>query len=336
MSPRAWVSLAQRDMLANRLRKNHKQLGRWARRAGVQAWRLYDADLPEFALAVDLYHTMDDGLHVVVQEYQAPANIPEEKTQARREAGLAVIAEVLQLEQDHLHFKLRQRQKGKAQYEKLAEKGQSHWVEEDGLQFEVNFDDYLDTGLFLDHRITRALLRKSAQDRHCLNLFAYTGTASVHMAAGGAASTTTVDLSRTYLDWASRNLARNGFDDRQQHRLIHADCLQWLEQGGDGQRYDLVFLDPPSFSTSSRMHRTLDIQRDHVELIGYIRRLLKPGGKLLFSNNLRRFKLDEPALAHWQPEDISRKTLPEDYRRNPRIHQAWWLTRPQAGNSPWG
>lgn len=336
MNQQAPVSTAQRDMLANRLRKNLKQLGRWARRAGVQAWRLYDADLPEFALAVDLYHTLDDGLHVVVQEYQAPAHIPEEKTLARRQAGLDVIAEVLQLDTAHLHFKLRQRQKGKAQYEKLAEKGNRHWVEEDGLQFEVNFDDYLDTGLFLDHRITRALLRQAAHGLHCLNLFAYTGTASVHMAAGGAAATTTVDLSRTYLDWAGRNLARNGFDNREQHRLIHNDCLQWLEQGGDGQRYDLVFLDPPSFSTSSRMRRTLDIQRDHVELIGYLRRLLKPGGKLLFSNNLRRFKLDEGALSHWQPENISRQTLPEDYRRNPRIHQAWWLTRPVSTTSPWG
>ncbi len=333
MPEAALVRAEQRQMLANRLRKNLRHLGRWARREGIQAWRLYDADLPEFALAVDLYHTQDDGLHVVVQEYQAPARIAEEKARARLHAGLEVVATVLEVDDHHLHLKVRKRQKGRAQYERLDRKGRFHRVMEDGLRFEVNFDDYLDTGLFLDHRITRGLLRAAAKGLHCLNLFAYTGTATVHMAAGGAASTTSVDLSRTYLDWAGRNLRHNGYEAGERHRLIQADCLQWLEAGGDGRRYDLVFLDPPSFSTSSRMRATLDIQRDHVRLIGWLRRLLKPGGRLLFSNNLRRFRLDAAALAGWQPEDISRRTLPPDFQRNPRIHQAWWLTAPTA---PWG
>ncbi len=327
------VSDSQRQMLANRLRKNLKHLGRWAARHSIHAWRLYDADLPEFALAVDLYHTLDDGLHLVVQEYQAPAHIPEAKTRARLQAGLEVIAHVLEVHTDRLHLKVRKRQKGRSQYDKLADGNRFYRVEEGGLQFKVNFDDYLDTGLFLDHRITRDWLRREAAGLHCLNLFAYTGTATVYMADGGAVSTTTVDLSRTYLGWAADNLQLNGHASGDRHRLIQADCLQWLQQGGDGRRYQLVFLDPPSFSTSRRMRATLDIQRDHVQLIRWLKPLLAEDGRVLFSNNLRRFRLDEAALQPWRPRNVSKASLPEDYRRNPRIHQAWWLQHP--GHTPW-
>jgi 23S rRNA (guanine2445-N2)-methyltransferase / 23S rRNA (guanine2069-N7)-methyltransferase len=188
----------------------------------------------------------------------------------------------------------------------------------------VNFTDYLDTGLFLDHRLTRRMLRELAKDKRFLNLFGYTGAATVH-AAVGARATTTVDMSRTYLDWARRNLALNGFEG-QQHELIQADVLVWLEEEAE-RRYELIFLDPPTFSTSKRMQDTLDIQRDHVALIRSAGRLLGPGGTLIFSTNFRRFRLDREGLAEFAIEDISRATLPKDFERNPRIHQCFEIIR---------
>ncbi|MDX1252500.1 MAG: bifunctional 23S rRNA (guanine(2069)-N(7))-methyltransferase RlmK/23S rRNA (guanine(2445)-N(2))-methyltransferase RlmL [Gammaproteobacteria bacterium] len=307
------------QMFANRLRKNLKTLGRWAEREGVHCYRLYDADLPEYALAVDIY---EQWVHV--QEYQAPRTIDPAKAEARLREALAVIPEALGVPAGHVFFKVRQRQKGKAQYEKLDATGEFHEVREGNCKLLVNFSDYLDTGLFLDHRPTRLLIQQLARGKRFLNLFGYTGAATVHAAMGGAAATTTVDMSNTYLDWAKRNLALNGFGGRN-HPFIQADCLAWMEQ--EQGRYDLIFLDPPTFSTSKRMADTLDIQRDHVALIKAAVRLLASGGVLIFSNNFQRFKMDREALAGLTIEDITRATLPKDFERNPRIHNCWRITR---------
>lgn len=311
-------------MLANRLRKNLRTLGRWARQQGVACYRLYDADLPEYAIAIDLYPS-EGTLWVHAQEYEAPASIDPVKAETRLIEALAVIPAVLAIAPEQLVLKVRRRQKGTAQYEKQAQSEQFRIVEEGGLKFRVNLEDYLDTGLFLDHRLTRSLIRERVRGKRFLNLFAYTGTATVYAASGGAAATTTVDLSRTYLDWAARNLALNGLQDAR-HAFIQADCLAWLAEAvATRQRYDVIFLDPPTFSTSKRMAGTLDIQRDHVGLIRQCLALLVPGGQLLFSNNHRKFRLDRASLADCRVEDISRETLPRDFERNPRIHAAWLI-----------
>lgn len=319
------LSTGGAEMFANRLRKNLKNLGRWARQSGTFCYRLYDADLPEYAVAVDLYQ--GEKLWVHVQEYEAPATVDPVRAETRLIEALAGIPAVLEIPPDQVFLKVRRRQKGSAQYEKQSASGKFHEVEEAGLRFEVNFEDYLDTGLFLDHRLTRALIRERANGKSFLNLFAYTGTATVFAASGGAASTTTVDMSRTYLDWAARNMALNGFGgDR--HELIQADCIEWLLDAVESNwRYDLIFLDPPTFSTSKRMKATLDIQRDHVDLIRDCLDLLTPEGLLVFSTNHRKFRLDTVALADCRIEDISRKTLPKDFERNPRIHYAWLIQR---------
>ena len=284
------------EMLANRLRKNLKGLDKWRRHEGVDCYRLYDADLPEYNLALDLYTTLDGERIANVQEYEAPASIDPRDARRRLREALGVIPEVLGIPSERLFLRVRRRQRGKEQYERLDSQRHFFQVQEQGLRFLVNFADYLDTGLFLDHRLVRRLIGELAVGRHFLNLFGYTGTASVHAAAGGALSTTTVDLSRTYLDWAGRNLALNGFGGGR-HELIQADCLTWPREGAGQRRWGLILLDPPSFSTSKRMTGTLDIQRDQARLIGDALRLLEPGGILIFSNNLRRFRLDREALA---------------------------------------
>ncbi len=310
------------EMFANRLRKNLKQLGKWAQREHVHCYRLYDADMPEYALAVDVYDGETRWVHV--QEYEAPASIDARKARLRLREALSVIPEVLEIPEQQLFFKVRRQQKGAAQYEKLAEQGTFYEVTEGNCRFLVNFTDYLDTGLFLDHRITRQMLQDMAKGRRFLNLFAYTGAATVHAAKGGAASTTTVDMSNTYLEWARRNLALNGFTGPT-HELVRADCLEWLDQAR-GRRYGLIFLDPPTFSTSKRMAATFDVQRDHVALIRNTAALLEPGGVLIFSNNLRHFKMDGAALSDLVVEDITRATIPKDFERNPRIHNCWRIT----------
>jgi 23S rRNA (guanine2445-N2)-methyltransferase / 23S rRNA (guanine2069-N7)-methyltransferase len=204
-------------------------------------------------------------------------------------------------------------------------------VEEGGCSFEVNFSDYLDTGLFLDHRLTRARLAAAARARRFLNLFCYTATATVHAAAGGARESLSLDMSNTYLDWAQRNFALNGLDGAR-HRLERADCLDWLKAAADTParsrlQFQLIFLDPPTFSHSKRMQGVLDIQRDHSTLIGHCMALLAPDGLLVFSTNAQRFKLD-PALAEqWRVTDISAATIPFDFERHPRIHRCFELTR---------
>jgi 23S rRNA (guanine2445-N2)-methyltransferase / 23S rRNA (guanine2069-N7)-methyltransferase len=314
-------------MLANRLAKNLKHLAKWRRREGVTCYRLYDADLPEYALAVDVYEA--ERVLVHAQEYEAPATIDPRQARLRLREGLGVIEEVLGVPQEQVFFKVRRQQKGKAQYERLGQSGHFHEVREGGCRLLVNFEDYLDTGLFLDHRPTRSLLGQLARGRRFLNLFAYTGAASVHAARGGAISTTSVDLSRTYLEWAARNLALNGYGPPAAE-LIQADCLQWVRENA-GRRFGLIFLDPPTFSTSKRMAETFDVQRDHVELIRDTLAMLEPGGILIFSNNLRRFRMQADAIPGLRITDIGRATLPPDFERNPRIHNCWRIERVTDG-----
>ena len=305
------------QMFANRLQKNLKQLGKWARREGVECYRLYDADMPEYALAVDLYR---DWVHV--QEYAAPRSIDPEKAQARLLDALAAIPQALGVAQNRVVIKRRERQVGTKQYQRQAAQGQFMEVVEGGVKLLVNLTDYLDTGLFLDHRPLRLRLQKEAAGKRFLNLFCYTATATVHAARGGARSTTSVDLSKTYLDWARRNLSLNGFSDK--HRLEQANVMEWLQ--ADRQEYDLVFIDPPTFSNSKRMEGVFDVQRDHIELIDLAMARLARGGVLYFSNNFRKFQLDEGLAARYQVEEISAQTLDADFARNPKIHRAWRFT----------
>ncbi|MCR4346905.1 MAG: bifunctional 23S rRNA (guanine(2069)-N(7))-methyltransferase RlmK/23S rRNA (guanine(2445)-N(2))-methyltransferase RlmL [Sulfuricaulis sp.] len=311
------------EMFANRLRKDLQHFGRWARRQEIFAYRLYDADLHEYNLAVDVYEC--DKRYVHVQEYEAPDTISPDKARQRLQHALGVIPLILEIPREQMFFKVRRRQKGGAQYEKLDETGKFHEVREGPCRFLVNFTDYLDTGLFLDHRDTRAMLGELAGGKRFLNLFGYTGTATVHAALGGAASTTTVDMSYTYLDWAQRNFDLNKLAGNK-HELVQADVLVWLKENRQ-RRYELIFLDPPTFSRSKRMEDTLDILRDHAALITDTAALLEPGGILIFSTNLRRFRLDRDPPADLHIEDISRKTIPMDFERDPKIHQCFRITR---------
>ena len=311
-------------MFGNRLRKNFARLEAWAKRADVACFRIYDADMPEYAFAIDLYG--NDQRWAYVQEYAAPATVAQDAARGRRDEVLAVLPEILGLPAERIVLRMRRRQKGGDQYEKVGEEAQFHTVREGGYRFLVNFSDYLDTGLFLDHRITRRRVGELAAGRSFLNLFAYTGTATVYAAGGGAATSTTVDMSRTYLDWARRNLALNGLAGPQ-HGFVQADCLAWLEEqgGAPGRRYGLIFVDPPTLSRSKRMEREFDVQRDHARLLQLAARLLEPDGVMLFSNNFQKFKLDPAVAQSFEVEDLTRATLPEDFARNPRIHVCYLL-----------
>jgi 23S rRNA (guanine2445-N2)-methyltransferase / 23S rRNA (guanine2069-N7)-methyltransferase len=319
-------------MFANRLSKNLKRLQTWASRSDVSCYRVYDADMPEYAFAIDVYRTLEPDLTwLYVQEYAAPAEIELDAVRRRRQEALSVLTEVTGVPEERINVRTRRRTKRGEQYRKVDEQAHFHVVMEGGLKFRVNFDDYLDTGLFLDHRTTRARLREKASDKRFLNLFAYTGTATVYAAAGGAASTTSVDMSRTYLDWAQRNLSMNGIAGPQ-HALVQADCRQWLEESAHRkERYDLIFLDPPTFSNSKRMEGVLDVERDHVSLIEASARLLAPGGLLVFSTNAQRFKLDDTLSSRYDIRDISAATLPRDFERNPRIHRCFEIRPLPAG-----
>lgn len=308
-------------MLANRLRKNLKNLGRWARQSQIACYRLYDADLPEYAVAVDLY--AGERQWVQVQEYAPPASIDPNRAELRLAEAMAVIAAVLEVPPERLFLKVRRRQRGSDQYQKLAEAGQFFAVEEGGHRFWVNFDDYLDTGLFLDHREVRRQIQTLASGRRFLNLFAYTGSATVYAAKGGATATTTIDLSRTYLDWARRNLDLNDCRGRQ-HAVVQADCLEWLGQASrERSRFDLIFLAPPTFSTSKRMRGTWDVQRDHAELLRQTLLLLERGGILIFSTNCRKFRMAFSPPDGVSARDIGPTTLPRDFQRNAAMHHVW-------------
>jgi 23S rRNA (guanine2445-N2)-methyltransferase / 23S rRNA (guanine2069-N7)-methyltransferase len=316
-----WAERPGAQMFANRLRKNLQVFEPWAVREQIECYRVYDADMPEYAFAIDLYGRQ--ARHVYVQEYAPPKTVDQESARERRREALAVLPDVLAVPVQQVHSRVRKPQKGSEQYEKRENVAERHAVRENGLKFWVNFRDYLDTGLFLDHRIMRRMLRDWAQGADFLNLFCYTGSATVYAAAGGARSTCSVDLSNTYLDWAHENLLLNGFGGAE-HELFRADCLEWLEsQTVWGPRFDLIFVDPPTFSNSKRMEGVLDVQRDHVGMIKRSLKLLRPGGRLVFSTNYTRFKLDADALADLAVEDISEQTIPRDFARHARIHRCF-------------
>lgn len=311
---------AMAEDYANRLRKNVKKLEKWARQEGIECYRLYDADLPDYNVAVDRYADW-----VVVQEYAAPKTIDAQKARQRLFDIIAATIHVLGIAPNKLVLKTRERQKGNNQYQKMNEKGDFIEVSEYNARLWVNLTDYLDTGLFLDHRIARRMLGQMSKGKDFLNLFAYTGSASVHAGLGGARSTTTVDMSRTYLEWAERNLRLNGLSGRA-HRLIQADCLGWLQE--TDEQFDLIFIDPPTFSNSKRMEESFDVQRDHMRLMEDLKRLMRKGGTIMFSNNKRGFRMDLDGLAKLglKAQEITQKTQSQDFARNRQIHNCWLIT----------
>jgi 23S rRNA (guanine2445-N2)-methyltransferase / 23S rRNA (guanine2069-N7)-methyltransferase len=312
---------ARVDDFANRIRKNHKRLAKWARQHSVSCYRVYDADLPDYAFAIDLYQSDATWLHV--QEYAPPAGVDPARAQLRRDSVAAVLPQVFGVDATQIVVKTRERQRGAAQYGRQDDRGEFLRVDEGGCALLVNLHDYLDTGLFLDHRPLRMRIQREARRMRFLNLYAYTCAATVHAIRGGAASTTSVDLSNTYLNWALHNLELNT-RELQHHRLIRADCRAWIDDAAHGgDRYDLILLDPPSFSNSKSTDGTLDVQRDHVALIRACVGLLAPNGTLYFSTNLRGFEFDMAALPDLICANITAGTIDEDFRRSPRIHHCW-------------
>jgi len=313
----------QAEMFLNRVAKNYRHLRKWARREGIESFRVYDRDIPELPFALDVY-----GQHAQLQEYSVP--VTEMRAQREwRSAMHAAAAQALELPLNQVVLKQRHGQRPETQYRKLGPSGEDFIVGEGEHRFIVNLTDYLDTGLFLDHRQTRARVQSLAAGRCFLNLFCYTGSFSVYAAAGGAKTSTSVDLSNTYLDWARRNFELNGMDAGR-HRLVRADARQFVrDEAAAGRRYDLILLDPPSFSNSKRMHGVLDLQRDHVALIRDCAEILAPAGELLFSTNLRSFRLDTAALAGLNVIDVSGQTVPPDFR-NRKIHKCWQIWKDEG------
>lgn len=311
-------------MFANRVGKNIKRLMRVAARQQISCFRLYDADMPEYAFAIDRYVLAESGeTHLYVQEYAAPASIAPEAARKRRREALAALPAATQVPRERIHLRLRRRQAGSAQYTKLGASARLHVVAENNLKVLINFDDYLDTGLFLDHRLTRERLRAAAADTRFLNLFCYTATATLYAASGGARSSVSVDLSNTYLDWAAQNLRLNGLDTSR-HTLVRADCRDWLRAASlERRQFDLIFLDPPTFSNSKRMQGVLDVQRDHAALIEACLAVLAPTGLLVFSTNAQRFQLDTALQQRAAITDVSAATIPFDFERNGRIHRCF-------------
>jgi len=316
-------------MVANRLKKTLKHSARWREREGITCFRAYDADLPEYAAAVDVYQ--EDGgearsfLHV--QEYAPPASVAEHDARRRFGELLAALREVFEVPRERIAIKTRTRGKGGSKYGLMDERQEAFIVREGKVRLEVDLFGHLDTGLFLDHRPLRLRIAEEARGLRFLNLFCYTGAATVHAAVGGAASTMSVDLSSTYLEWAARNMAING-QVGPQHRYAKADAMAWLR--AEKGEYDLIFCDPPTFS-NSKDKDDFDLQKHHVDLLGAAMRRLAPGGLLLFSNNFRRFKPDLETLAKFaEVEEITPATIDPDFERNPRIHRAWLLHRGRA------
>jgi 23S rRNA G2069 N7-methylase RlmK/C1962 C5-methylase RlmI len=300
----------QAEMLANRVRKNARHLRKWARRQGVTCYRVYDRDIPEVPLAIDIY---DGRLHIA--EYRRG----DERDQSWLDQMASEVAAVLEVDAAAVYLKRRERQRGTSQYERQGDAGARFTVEEGGHRFWVNLSDYLDTGLFLDHRITRGRVAAEAAGKRFLNLFCYTASFSVYAAAAGAAETVSVDMSNTYLDWAADNFELNQLS-LERNRLIHADVMAALSESKGG--YELAVVDPPTFSNSKRMERTFDVNRDHVELLRGVARLMVPGGVVYFSTNSRKFRLDSEALPDMDIDDISAATIPEDFRDS-KIHRCY-------------
>jgi 23S rRNA (guanine2445-N2)-methyltransferase / 23S rRNA (guanine2069-N7)-methyltransferase len=293
---------------------------------------VYDADIPEFSFALDRYASSVDPHRVWfhLQEYQAPKTVDATVAAQRIELAQRVVSECFEIPAGDLYCKTRQRQRGRDQYEKQDKQGERFAVREGDAELLVNLSDYLDTGLFLDHRITRQMLREQTRDKSLLNLFCYTASVSLQAALGGADRVTSVDMSKTYLDWARDNFELNSLADSTNYEFVLADCVELLKYPHKHkimQRYDVIFLDPPSFSNSKKMRDTLDVQRDHAEMILQASQLLAPGGMLYFSTNRRGFKLDSALSERFAIEDLSAQTIPEDFRRNPRIHQCWVMQR---------
>lgn len=315
------VDSEESRMFANRLAKNLKHLARWLHKENISCYRVYDADIPQYAIAVDVY---EDRVHV--QEYEPPRSVDAVQAFIRLNDAIDTIARLLDIDKSRIVLKSRKRQSGSGQYTRQDDSGDSLIANEYGLRFRVNLRDYLDTGLFLDHRITRRLVHRIAAGKTFLNLFAYTGTATVYAVAGGARSSTTVDMSNTYLAWARENMRLNRLSEKG-HEFVRADCLQWLvEAQRQGRRYQVIFLDPPTFSNSKRMERTLDIRRDHVDLIQLAMPLLDDQGVMIFSSNAKGFKLDRGSLEAFALRDITGLTTSEDYRRKP-AHVCWCIAR---------
>ncbi|QBM16718.1 ribosomal RNA large subunit methyltransferase K/L [Marinobacter sp. JH2] len=314
------VNAERAEMLRNRLKKNMKSIGQWARKQNIGSYRLYDADMPEYALAIDIY---EGKVHV--QEYLAPKSIDERAARERLAEALAIIPNVLDIDPQDMVCKQRQRQTGTKQYEKQAATGEYFNVQEHGCTLKVNLKDYLDTGVFLDHRPVRHWIQQNAQGKRFLNLFCYTGAATVHAAVGGASRSLSLDMSKTYVNWAMDNLSLNGADPRK-HLVEQADCLAWLaDKRTANQTFDLIFMDPPTFSNSARMAGVLDVQRDHGVLVRQCMERLSTDGLLIFSNNFRKFKLDEDLAAEFDVKEVTASTLDKDFQRNQKIHQCWHI-----------
>ena len=349
------VNEVKSEQFAARLRKAARERRKWAQAEGVSCYRVYDADLPEYNAAIDVYEGAGDdegATFVHIAEYQAPSSVDTLTARRRFEDLLVLTPAVLGVRPGFVYSKVRSRSRGGSQYRDAGKRSFVTHTTEAGLLFEIDLAGYLDTGLFLDHRITRRIVGEMARGKRFLNLFAYTGAATVHAAAGGAESTTTVDLSQTYLDWAQRNMRLNGFrcegapvdgrrgsrdgrtsgrERRAEHEFVRADVMPWIvDARRQGRQFDLIFVDPPTFSNSKAMgRRTWDVQRDHVELLVGVSRLLARGGEAVFSCNLRSFKPDYDELARLGVEltEITQDTIPHDFERNARIHRCYLLRR---------
>jgi 23S rRNA (guanine2445-N2)-methyltransferase / 23S rRNA (guanine2069-N7)-methyltransferase len=304
--------------LDNRLMKNLRKIKPYLKRETVTAYRLYDADMPEFNVAVDVY-----GAAVLVQEYKAPATVEDHRAQSRFNHILDVIPQALGVEPEHLYVKTRRRQKRFDQYQAAPKTNNFMTITEGGHSFLVNLSDYVDTGIFLDHRNIRKRIAQMTSGKSFLNLFGYTGTASVYAAHGGAARSVTVDHSNTYLDWAAKNFKANRLL-RHDHDLVKADCVDFLQHHKD--LYDLILVDPPTFSNTKSSRYDFDLQKDHIELLGLVGKRLARGGTIIFSNHFRRFKLAEEKLVDFRVEEVTMRTIPDDFKRPRLIHQCWELT----------
>ncbi|TKB26276.1 bifunctional 23S rRNA (guanine(2069)-N(7))-methyltransferase RlmK/23S rRNA (guanine(2445)-N(2))-methyltransferase RlmL [Desulfopila sp. IMCC35006] len=304
---------------ANRLRKNLKKFLKWAARENITCFRVYDRDLPDYNLSIDLF-----GKWVHIHEYAPPKTIDPQLAASRMTTALKSVRDILGVRSNRIFVKSRERQKGRQQYQKKGESGKMVEVREGECSFLVNFTDYLDPGLFLDHRPIRQKIYREAKGKRFLNLYGYTGTATVHAAMGGAASTTTVDLSATYLHWAQMNLALNGLTELK-NKVEKADCLQWLEESTG--TYDLIFIDPPTFSNTKKDKRIFDVQKDHARLIERAMAHLDKDGLLIFSTNFRRFILEERLLSLYEIKDISQDSVPFDFSRNEKIHRCWEIRK---------
>ncbi|TGK39203.1 SAM-dependent methyltransferase [Leptospira gomenensis] len=311
-------------MFRNRLSRMAKHWKKWARKRNIECFRIYDRDIPQVPVSVDLY-----GPYCQISAYKNRYEISEEEREKENVEIGNIVGEVLGLPSDRIYWKKREQKKGKDQYEKRGTDAELLEVGEGGLRFFVNLSDYLDTGLFLDHRITREMVRKEAKGKKFLNLFSYTGSFTVYAASGGARRSLSVDLSNTYLSWSSENLRLNGFSETQ-HRLLRADAVEWLRserKNQDRERFDLIVVDPPTFSNSKKMNDVFDVQRDHAEVLNLLYRdFALPGAVLYFSTNFRKFKLSETSLLWDSIKNLTKETLPEDFR-NERIHFCWRMEK---------